>query len=99
MGIVAEVKKVVIEEFDDEGNLVKRTTTEYDTGGRATGGEYTSPTYPGLRVGDVWPSGTGQWVTAEPNKYVSWNGPYDHGTFHSHRPGGTDRKGDGTVIE
>lgn len=67
---MAEVKKVTVEEFDEEGNLVKRTTTEYDQTGRAAGGT----TWPnGIHVGDVWPYGSGTYVVQDPTKYQIYN--------------------------
>lgn len=50
------VAKVTIEEFDGEGNLTKRTTTEYDNEGRAAGGSEWPPTIPwwlGVTCGQV----------------------------------------------
>lgn len=95
---MSDIVKVVEEEFDDEGNLVRRVTTEYG----ATQVRWKTPdTDTKIRVGDVWPYQglTGQWVTSGPNDYtINNNNQFDHGSFHSHRQGGTDRDGSGVVV-
>lgn len=90
---MSDIVEVVEEEFDDEGNLVRRTTTKYGSN------TSTTPWSPGIRVGDTWPYGTGQIVT-NPEKYTVWNdsNTYDYGTYARRAQGGTDRDGKGVVV-
>lgn len=75
------IRKVTVEKFDDEGNLVERVVTEY---GFAPVPQVVPGT--GLRVGDVWPYKVGDTlpysgvtsIVTNPEKYTSWNLPADH---------------------
>lgn len=80
---MSDIVRVVEEEFDDEGNLVRRTTTEYGNTKdevnkfpNPTPAVYPDPViwpYHPSYVGDVWPyGGYGQIVTS-PEKYTLWN--------------------------
>lgn len=77
---MSDIVKVVEEEFDDEGNLVRRITTEYAPEKKVTN----VPWSPGLTVGDVWPYPltTGQ-IVSNPDKYTSWN-EYDQHVRPAH---------------
>lgn len=66
-----QIRKVTEEEFDGEGNLVKRTVTEYT--GFATGGVIPATT-DRIRVGDTWPYAGGTYTVTDPHKYQSYNG-------------------------
>lgn len=87
---MTDIVEVVEEEFDDEGNLVRRTTTKY---GQvpfkfARGGPITSPTDTketifdlpgGIRPAVTWPypGMAGQITVTDPNQYVVWNQQYE----------------------
>lgn len=98
---MSDIVKVTEEEFDDEGNLVRRVITEYGTPKLATGGVVKRG-----YLSHLDPSFQGQIISATPDKYQLWNGdvklrefsdPFNYGSLHSHRVGGTDRNGYGEV--
>lgn len=89
------ILKSTEEEFDDEGNLTRRTITEY---GFEPPVKWKIPdTGTGIKVGDVWPY-QGIVSYANDGSYLVNSNQFDHGSFHSHRVGGTDRDGSGQVV-
>lgn len=93
---MSDIVKVTEEEFDDEGNLVKRTITEYG---------FTPKIKSGV-LGHLDPSFQGQIVQASDYKFTVWNGPvklreifdsYNYGTYARRVPGGTDKDREGVV--
>lgn len=70
------VESITVDEtFDDEGNLIGRTTTTTYVKRFADGGfvKPPSPTWPNPYVGDVWPYGgvtSGVSITSDPKTYL-----------------------------
>ena len=95
---MTEIIKMTVEEFDDEGNLTKRTITEYRDGTYQTrDAPRDLPWSPGIQVGDVWPY-AGQ-VTSYPKGQEPYTiNDYNVGTFHRCTVGGTDRDREGQYV-
>ena len=93
---MTDIVKVTEEEFDDEGNLTRRTTTEY---GFEPPVKWKIPdTSTGIKAGDVWPYPNGIVMYPNDGTYLVNSNQYNHGSLHSHRVGGTDRDGSGRVV-
>lgn len=69
---MSDIVRVTEEEFDAEGNLVRRVITEYGV----PLNPFKPVTNTQIRVGDVWPYSGQIYTATDPTKYQSYNGTY-----------------------
>lgn len=96
---MTDIVRVTEEEFDDEGNLTRRTITEY--------GFEPPLKWKTEAESDLWKKAAGTFIGDFPNsQIVSYpndgtylvNNTFDHGSYRSHPVGGTDRNLHGEVV-